>query len=101
MADSIAWTRSTIAEAMPSSSAVKGKLDTASGELDKLLPAMPTISAFQPPPRAAAMAAAKLGAGFDVRQIATPRPARRSAAPQAPTRASKRRLPSAGRASKC
>jgi hypothetical protein len=49
MADSIAWTRSTIAEAMPSSATVKTKLNDASGEIDKLLPAMPTISAFQPP----------------------------------------------------
>jgi len=49
MADSIAWTRSTIAEALPSSSSVKTRLNEASGELDKLLPAMPTISAFQPP----------------------------------------------------
>jgi len=53
MADSIAWTRSTIAEAMPSSATVKGKLDNASGELDKLLPAMPTISAFEPPKQVA------------------------------------------------
>ena len=53
MADSIAWTRSTIAEALPSSSTVKTRLNEASGELDKLLPAMPTISAFQPPKPAA------------------------------------------------
>jgi len=61
MADSIAWTRSTIAEAMPSSSTVKDKFDTASSELDKVLPAMPTISAFQPPkqpPRVAGAASA-------------------------------------------
>jgi len=53
MADSIAWTRSTIAEALPSSSTVKTRLNEASSELDKLLPAMPTISAFQPPKPAA------------------------------------------------
>ena len=54
MADSIAWTRSTIAEALPSSSTGQGQArTTASGELDKLLPAMPTISAFQPPKPAA------------------------------------------------
>jgi hypothetical protein len=66
LADSIAWTRSTIAEAMPSSAAVKGKLDTASGQLDKLLPSMPTISAFQPPtapPRVSSAVAARPSAG--------------------------------------
>jgi uncharacterized RDD family membrane protein YckC len=56
LADSIAWTRSTIAEALPSGAAVKGKLTDASGQLDKLLPAIPTISPFGPP-KAAARAA--------------------------------------------
>ena len=49
MADSIAWTRATIAEAMPSSSAVRGKLNDASTGLDRLIPAIPTISPFAPP----------------------------------------------------
>ncbi len=41
MADSIAWTRSTIAEALPSSATVKGKLTDATGQLDRLVPALP------------------------------------------------------------
>ena len=49
MADSIAWTRSTIAEALPSSAAVRNRLTDASGQLDRLVPALPTISAFSPP----------------------------------------------------
>jgi hypothetical protein len=49
MADSIAWTRSTIAEALPSSATVRSKLDKASGQLDRLIPALPTISPFPPP----------------------------------------------------
>ena len=48
MADSIAWTRSTIAEALPSSAAVRGKLADATVKLDGLVPTLPTISAFAP-----------------------------------------------------
>jgi tetratricopeptide (TPR) repeat protein len=55
MADSIAWTRSTIAEALPSSAAVRNRFTDAGGQLDRLVPALPTISAFSPPksPRSA------------------------------------------------
>ncbi|HEX2390893.1 MAG TPA: bacterial transcriptional activator domain-containing protein, partial [Casimicrobiaceae bacterium] len=49
MADSIAWTRSTIAEALPSSATVRGKLTDATVRLDRLVPTLPTISAFTPP----------------------------------------------------
>ena len=48
MADSIAWTRSTIAEALPSSATVKGKLNDATGQLDRLIPALPAMSPSQP-----------------------------------------------------
>ncbi|MEO8537686.1 MAG: DnaJ domain-containing protein [Betaproteobacteria bacterium] len=48
MADSMAWAQSTVAEALPSSATVKGRFDDASQRIDKLLPAMPTISAFAP-----------------------------------------------------
>ena len=46
MAESIAWTRSTIAEALPSSATVKGKLNDATGQLDRLIPALPDDVAF-------------------------------------------------------
>jgi len=49
MADSIAWTRSTIAEALPSSATVRGKLTDATVKLDRLVPTLPTISPFTPP----------------------------------------------------
>jgi hypothetical protein len=49
MADTIAWTNSTIADALPSSASVRGRLNDASGRLDRLIPALPTISAFAPP----------------------------------------------------
>jgi DnaJ-like protein/RDD family protein len=61
LADSIAWTRSTIADALPSGAAVKGKLTDASAKLDRLLPAMPTIAPF-PPPKEVAHAAPVRGA---------------------------------------
>lgn len=48
MAESIAWTRSTIAEALPSSATVKGKLNDATGQLDRLIPALPAMSPSQP-----------------------------------------------------
>jgi hypothetical protein len=49
MADSIAWSRSTIMEALPSGAAIKDKFTDATGQLDRLVPALPTISAFSPP----------------------------------------------------
>ena len=49
MADSIAWTRSTIADALPSSATVRGKLTDATVKLDRMVPTLPTISAFAPP----------------------------------------------------
>ena len=66
MADSIAWTRSTIAEALPSSSTVRSRLSDATSQVDRLLPALPTISAFSPPKgaaRAPAPAAGPAAAG--------------------------------------
>ena len=49
MAESIAWTRSTIADALPSAATVRGKLTDATVKLDSLVPTLPTISAFAPP----------------------------------------------------
>ena len=49
MADSIAWTHSTIAEALPSSATIKDRFTDATGQLDRFVPALPTISAFAPP----------------------------------------------------
>jgi hypothetical protein len=80
MADSIAWTRSTIAEAMPSTATMKTKLDNASGQIDKLLPAMPTISAFQPPKTVARATPAAVPPGGATRGIPPARDAVANAA---------------------
>ena len=49
LADTIAWTRSTMGEALPTSATVKDKLHNASVHLDRLIPTLPTISPFAPP----------------------------------------------------
>ena len=45
MADSIAWTRTTISDALPSSSALRGKFAKAAQGMDRLLPASPPATA--------------------------------------------------------
>ena len=49
LSDSIDWTRATIANVLPTSETLKNTFTSASGQLDKLVPAIPTISAFNPP----------------------------------------------------
>ena len=49
LSDSIDWTRTTIANAFPTSDMLKDKFTSASGQLDKLIPTIPTISPFNPP----------------------------------------------------
>jgi hypothetical protein len=46
--DMVAWTRATVAQALPSQATVKDKLTDASQRIDRLIPAIPTISAFAP-----------------------------------------------------
>ena len=48
-ADMVAWTRATVAQVLPSQATVQDKLTDAGERIDRLIPAMPTISAFTPP----------------------------------------------------
>jgi hypothetical protein len=61
-ADMVAWTRATVAQALPSQATVKDKLTDAGARIDRLLPAMPTISAFTPPKEVARATPAPAGA---------------------------------------
>ena len=75
MADSIAWTRSTISDALPSSATLMGKLTQATQDLDRLLPAS------RPASRPATLAPAPTPSG----NAALP-PAMGTAAPGVPAR---------------
>ena len=75
MADSIAWTRSTISDALPSSATLMGKLTQATQDLDRLLPAS------RPASRPATLAPAPTPSG----NAALP-PAMGTAAPRVPAR---------------
>jgi uncharacterized RDD family membrane protein YckC len=48
-ADMVAWTRATVAQVLPSEATVRDKLTNAGERIDRLIPAIPTISPFSPP----------------------------------------------------
>ena len=76
LADSIAWTRSTLDTALPSPSLVKDKLTDAGARIDKLIPAMPTIAPFsapKEPSRVAPAAALAPASGATAASIPPPR----------------------------
>jgi hypothetical protein len=50
MSDAIAWVRGSIAASVPSSDALKGGLGNATGRLDRLLPAWPSVPALSSAP---------------------------------------------------
>ena len=79
MAESIAWARTTIAEAMPSASTITGGFAGGAGRISGMLASTPSTAPTPPrPPSAAA----------SVPAAATPAPASLSPAPGAPVRAS-------------
>jgi len=75
LADTIAWTRSTIGGALPASATVKDKLMDASSQLGRLIPALPTISPFNAPKAAYAPATSP---GTAPGTTASPSPSRRN-----------------------
>jgi hypothetical protein len=50
IAETLAWTRATIASALPTTASVQGTLSRASGQLDRLVPALPSLTALPPLP---------------------------------------------------
>jgi hypothetical protein len=82
MSDSIAWTRTTIANALPSSTAVRSRIAEVAARFDRVLPALPTISAFAPtnqsvqPPVLAPPAASASPAAAGATSAPAPQPSR-------------------------
>ena len=52
ISESLAWTRATIASALPTTASVQGTLSRASGQLDRLVPALPSLTALPSLPSA-------------------------------------------------
>jgi len=76
IAESVAWTRATIASALPTSASVQGTLSRASGQLDRFVPSLPSLTALPSLPsgpvlaRPAAPASATEGARRELRGVA-------------------------------
>jgi len=63
IADSLAWTRASIASLLPTTAAVQGTLSRASEQLDRLVPSLPSLTALPSAPDFLARSAAPAATG--------------------------------------